>query len=284
MEQAREGAGGAGLERLQHRHDRDEDAGEEDCHLADRHPGEGVLDADARRRDEVGQHGDRQKRAVARRVLVADRDAEAERQRAPRAPEPAHQHGPHHQGKEDGVVPPLDPDAAAQVARRHHGLAPPMPAVEPEEDGQQEERGQRHGTRHGAERPAEADPAQESEEQRRIAQRRQRTADVAHEEDEEDEDMRLVAPVSVGPDQRADQQHGGAGGAQQARRDRADAEEREIGAGRADEVARDPDPARHHEERQQQQDERQILVRQRVEQSLARRPGPAGGGIGQGEE
>ena len=47
------------------------------------------------------------------------------------------------------------------------------------------------------ERPAEVDPAQEAEEQRRVAERRQRAADVADEEDEEHEDVGAVpTPVA----------------------------------------------------------------------------------------
>ena len=60
-------------------------------------------------------------------------------------------------------------------------------------------------------------PLQEAEEQRRIAERRQRAADVRHQEDEEHEDMDLVPPVVIGADHRADQQHRGAGRAHPAR-------------------------------------------------------------------
>jgi len=87
--------------------------------------------------------------------------------------------------------------------------------------------------------------------------------------------MGLVAAVLVGADQRTDQQHAGARRAEQARRDRAEAENDEIGPRRADDVAGDPDTAGDHEQRQEQDDEGQIFVRRRIEHGGADRGGSA---------
>ena len=115
------------------------------------------------------------------------------------------------------------------------------------------------------------DPVQETEEQRRITQRGQGTTDIADEEDEEHEDMRLVPAILVGADQRTDQQHRGARRAEQARRHRTEAEDHEVGERCAQEVAGDPDATRNDEEREQEQDERHVFMRGRLEQGVGRR-------------
>ncbi len=61
--------------------------------------------------------------------------------------------------------------------------------------------------------PEELDALQEADEQRRIAERRQRAADIGDQKDKEHHDMRVVSPVVVGPDQRPDQDHRRARGA-----------------------------------------------------------------------
>ena len=53
------------------------------------------------------------------------------------------------------------------------------------------------GQRQCARRPEEIDAFEEADEQRRIAERRQRAADVADEQDEEDDRMRAVPPASL---------------------------------------------------------------------------------------
>ena len=65
-------------------------------------------------------------------------------------------------------------------------------------------------------RPEEIDAAQEADEQRRIAERRQRAADIGDQEDEEDHDVHVVGAAGIGADQRPHQDHGGAGGADDA--------------------------------------------------------------------
>ena len=135
-----------------------------------------------------------------------------------------------------------------------------MVEVDQHEQAQQQAAGQPHGGREGHGGPAEIDAAQKAQEQRRIAERGQGAADVAHQEDEEHEHMGVAAPVLVGADQRPYQQHGGAGRAEQTRAERAEPEDHEVGERRADQVAGDPDAAGHDEQGQQQQDEGQVFV------------------------
>ena len=115
-------------------------------------------------------------------------------------------------------------------------------------------------------RPEEVDAAQEAEEQRRVAERRQRAADVRDQEDEEHDDVDVVrgcrwraaagriitidAPVvpirlaSIAPMR----------------------QQRRVHGRRAVDVARNEDAARHGEQRQQQQDERHVFEERRVRQ------------------
>ena len=79
--------------------------------------------------------------------------------------------------------------------------------------------------------PEEGDAAQEADEQRRIAERGERAADIGDQDDEEDDDMSIVRAPGIGADQRADQDHGGAGGADQAGDRRAEGEDAGIGRG-----------------------------------------------------
>ena len=104
-----------------------------------------------------------------------------------------------------------------------------------------------------------------TEEQRR-PKRCERAADIADEENEENKGLHLVLAVPVGLDQRTDQQHGGAGGAEQIRGERAEGEDRGVRGGRADEIAADPDAPGNDEQREQQIDEGEVVEQQRVQE------------------
>src|SRR6266849_10214128 len=65
--------------------------------------------------------------------------------------------------------------------------------------------------------PKEIDTMQESDEQRRIAERGQRAPDIGHQEDCEYQHMRTVFTMQVRPNQGAYRDHGGASGADKAR-------------------------------------------------------------------
>ena len=82
-----------------------------------------------------------------------------------------------------------------------------------------------------------------------------------------------VPAVVVGAQQRADQQHRGAGGAHHAREQRAEASRPVLSAGVPCRLPRDVDAARDGEQREQQDDERHVFGQQRV-QHLVQRPAP----------
>ena len=104
-------------------------------------------------------------------------------------------------------------------------------------------------------------PLQVAEEERRVAERREAAADVRHEEDEEDDRVRDVLALAVGLQQRPDEQHRGAGRADERGEERAQAEERGVRAGRGLEVALQQHAARDHEEAAEQHDERDVVAR-----------------------
>src|SRR5580700_6014131 len=115
-------------------------------------------------------------------------------------------------------------------------------------------------------RPEEIDTVEEADEQRRIAERRQRAADIADQEDEEYHDMDVVQPPRIGANKRPDQNHGGAGGADDAGNERAEEEYQRIDQRRAAHRAGDDDAAGDHVEREQDGDEAEIVAKQRVRQ------------------
>ena len=122
-------------------------------------------------------------------------------------------------------------------------------------------------------RPEEIDAAQEADEQRRVAERRQRAADVGDQEDEEDDDMgveglsslarmigriRIIeAPVVPMTEASIAPSRSSAG----------------IDQRRAVDVAGNQDAARNREEREQQDDEGHVFGEQRVQHRLGRRLG-----------
>src|SRR5215467_2486006 len=69
--------------------------------------------------------------------------------------------------------------------------------------------------------PEEMYSVQEAYQERRIAERRQRPADIGNEDDKEHDDMDLLEPSFIGAQQRPDQDHARARGADDARHDSA---------------------------------------------------------------
>ncbi|MDT4849553.1 hypothetical protein FQZ97_836770 [compost metagenome] len=115
-------------------------------------------------------------------------------------------------------------DAQWRIGRRivaELRLAPVQVAVQEEEQREQRHCQKPHRQGHVTQGPEEIHALEEAEEQRRIAKRRQAATDIGHQEDEEHHDVDVVPAVVVGPQQRADQQHGGARGAHQRRQQRA---------------------------------------------------------------
>ena len=80
-----------------------------------------------------------------------------------------------------------------------------------------------------------------------------------------------MPPVVVGPQQRPDQQHRGAGSAHPAGKHGADRQQRRIHRRRTMQVALDVDATGDGEERQQQDDERDVVEQQQVQGLINRR-------------
>ena len=79
-----------------------------------------------------------------------------------------------------------------------------------------------------AERPGEGHAREVAEEERRIAERRQAAADVRDQEDEEDHGVDDVLALAVRLEQRADEQHRGAGRADEGGEERPAGEEGRV--------------------------------------------------------
>ncbi len=127
------------------------------------------------------------------------------------------------------------------------------------------------GREHRLQRPQEIDALEEAEKQRRVPSGVSEPPILRDEEDEEDEGHASCAARSwLAWISGADQHHGGAGRAEQARRQRAEGEDRRVGRRRADEIAADADAAGDHEQREQQEDEGEVVEQERV-QDLGRR-------------
>ena len=116
------------------------------------------------------------------------------------------------------------------------------------------------------------------EEERWVAQRRQASADVAHQEDEEDRDVRDPLAFGVGLQHRPNEEHRRSGGADEIGQHGADGKKGSVRGRRGAQIAPDEDSARNHEEAAEQGDERDVVLGyqdQRVR--LARRKSPATG-------
>ncbi len=108
-------------------------------------------------------------------------------------------------------------------------------------------------------RPKERDSVQETKKQRRIAQRRQRTADIADQENEKDDGMRFGFTKLIGPDDRPDQKHRGAGGTDPAGQQCSDQDHSDIKYGRSLEGAADDYAAGNDKQTAKQNDKRDIV-------------------------
>src|SRR5260370_12248779 len=97
--------------------------------------------------------------------------------------------------------------------------------------------------------PKEIDSMQESDEQRRIAERCQRPSHIAYEEYRKYQHMRIVFAMQVRPNEGAYRDHGGAGGADKARQPGTKKKHTGVASSRSVEVAGHDDAAGHHIER-----------------------------------
>ena len=188
-------------------------------------------------------------------------------QPAPRAPEPVAggEDGRHHRAQEQEVASPVD----AQRLVLHHllelraralGLLAREHDLVPDVEDHQQQAVHEQPLPPELEGPAERHALQEAEEERRIAERREQPAAVRHDEDEEDHHVGLALARRVRAQQRPDQQHRGAGGADRVREHGAQAEQRGVEQRGSRERAAHADPAGDREEGAEQQDEGRVLL------------------------
>jgi hypothetical protein len=112
-------------------------------------------------------------------------------------------------------------------------------------------------------RPKEIDTVQESDEQRRIAERRQRAPHIGYEEYGKYQHMRIVLAMQVRANQRAHRDHGGARGADKARQHGTNEKHAGVAGRRAVKVAGHDDAAGHHIERKQERNEAHVVEQHR---------------------
>ena len=112
--------------------------------------------------------------------------------------------------------------------------------------------------------PEEGHALQEAQIKRRITKRRERPADIAHQEDEKHKGMGFLLAKGIGAQHRADQQHGSACGAHHARDHRAEGKQGGIRGRRADQRALQQHPTACHVKRQQQGNEGDVFLQNDV--------------------
>src|SRR5262249_39758453 len=161
------------------------------------------------------QKRDQQQRGVAQQILQLELGAVDVEDDAGLPPG-----GSEDRGNDRGDERDIDGPAYAQFERRD-GLADggdepvlaEVPKVERDEGKQHQARDKRRRQQQVPRGPEEIDAVQEADEQRRIAERGERAADIGDQDDEEHDHVRVVEPRRVGPDERPRQDHRRAGGA-----------------------------------------------------------------------
>ena len=249
----------ARLQHRDHRDDREKDAGEELGDLDDRFPVEGVVLAYRARRQRQREQRQADQQRVAQHVLQLERASPSDVELDARFHRPDISTAP--------ITPAIsrrlnEPSIAKLVGHRRCGdtrLLAIEPGVDQPEKREQSTGEHRSRKRELARRPEEVDTLEEADEERRIAQWRERAADVADQNDEEHHRMHLVPPMLVGGKQRADQQHRRAGRSHDARERRAERQDAGVERGCTDDRAAHADAARDREKREQDRDERQVL-------------------------
>ena len=170
--------------------------------------------------------------------------------------------GEHDQREPDPVETAAHPERLdlGTIAHQHgHRLVRVLARV-PDEVDDEQHRDHEEPLRPQPERPRERHARQIAEKERRIAERRQHAADVADQEDEEDDRVFHTPALAVGLQQRTNEEHRGARGADERRQQRADAEEGGVGERRRLQVAREADAARDRVKAGQQHHERDVLL------------------------
>lgn len=117
------------------------------------------------------------------------------------------------------------------------------------------------------ERPKKRNSQKVSEKKRRVAERRQESADIAHDHDKKNGNVNVVFAVMIREKERTDQDHAGARGSDQVGKQGAEGKHSGIHDRHAAEVASEPDPSRNNEERAEQDHERKIVFEARQEKT-----------------
>ena len=229
-----------------------EDPGEQSGHLDDRRPAEAVLGAQRLGRGQPGEDDHENDAGVLHRV--------GQRQRPRRQ-----QHG-HDSCEKEEVVLSGDADRhlmldgdPVEVARPGEVLGAEDRRVDDVEEDQQDGVREQPGTPE-PQRPGERDAAEEAEEQGRIPHGREQAARVGDDEDEEHEHVRLAPAHRIRAQQRPDEEHRRARGADDGSEDGADAEKHRVQAGSAGEGPADHDAPGDDEQCAEQDDERHVLA------------------------
>ncbi len=258
----------AGLQDGKGRNDRHEDPREEVGHFLDGPPGEAVLRADRLARGDQREDAHHDQDGVAHPVLQVHGDVAVDGQLA-QLHVAGEDDAAHHAEQEEQVMRAFDVEAALAG----HGcwalrLAAVVPAVEQVEDGQQDRRGETADGEQALGHPEEGHAVQETEEERRVAERRQRAADVADQEDEEGHHVHLPPAPGVGAQHGPDHHHRGAGGADPGGEQGADQQHQRVDGRRAAQRAAHVDAARDGEQRPEQDDEGDVVDQHDVEERL----------------
>ena len=186
-----------------------------------------------------------------------------------------------HAGDQGGIGPEAaDPESAGcpYVVR---AVAKALPRV-----GQERVPGPVHGQHHEIDkqplspqgkRPEKGHALQVTEKQRRVADREQAATAVADQKDEEDRRVDHLPPLPVGLQQRPNQQHRRAGGADETRRQRTEPDEGRIDGGRGFQIPLDPHATGDRVDGEEQENEGYVFGTDSVDEHGARQApgGPA---------
>ena len=152
-----------------------------------------------------------------------------------RLPHAGQQHRANHAEQQDEIPFAEQFDAffavGRRIARQKFAFFGEIAAVDDIENGEQDDGGNQHGGEHVLYRPHEVHAFQETQEQRRVAQRCEAAADVGHQKDKENHDVHVVFAVVVCFQQRANHQHGSSGGAHDGGEQGADGQKRGVELG-----------------------------------------------------
>ena len=120
--------------------------------------------------------------------------------------------------------------------------------IDHEIERQQDHGKHEHWQEHMGCRPEEAHALQEPEEERWIAKRGQRAADIRDQENEKYDRVNTIAPTFISAHERADQQHGCARGPHPARHERTKQQNAGVQHRRPNQPTTQPNPARDCEQ------------------------------------